>query len=267
MPTMLNRMCPHFHSFLIGCCVQFEFWELPIPVSDTRNLVACSSQSTVRYTFGSIVESQPLADPGQHNMDYCPLTVGVSHTGSRTPLILKGTHFSLTLVSTSNGCQAVLSGGFTHRGGNITWSGHVKMTSLNVLKLLQMLQGKGVQAVTRSYYRNAACVILLFDLTSHKTFESIQNWHQEVTQRAQPHPLLLFLLLGTKSDIREQRSVPREDAQDLADSISAPYLETSARTGSNVSAALSLLCRELLKATRQEKPAPLEHSCVGCSKL
>ncbi|XP_069612810.1 ras-related protein Rab-42 [Ranitomeya imitator] len=120
------------------------------------------------------------------------------------------------------------------------------------------------RAVTRSYYRNAACVILLFDLTSHKTFESIQNWHEEVTQRAQPHPLL-FLLLGTKSDIREQRSVPREDAQDLADSISAPYLETSARTGSNVSAALSLLCRELLKATRQEKPAPLEHSCVGCS--
>ncbi|XP_071993095.1 ras-related protein Rab-42 [Engystomops pustulosus] len=116
------------------------------------------------------------------------------------------------------------------------------------------------RAVTRSYYRNAACVILLYDLTEHKTFESIQNWHQEVTERAQPQPLL-FLLLGTKSDISGKRSVSREEAQSLADSIKAPYLETSARTGSNVSAALSLLCRELLTAVRQEKQELEEHNC------
>ncbi|XP_069827728.1 ras-related protein Rab-39B-like [Dendropsophus ebraccatus] len=121
------------------------------------------------------------------------------------------------------------------------------------------------RAVTRSYYRNAACVILLFDLTGRKTFDSIQNWYQEVTERAQPPPLL-FLLLGTKSDMRGQRSVPREEAQSLADSMKAPYLETSARTGSNVSAALSLLSRELLRAARQEKQAPMEHSCGGCSE-
>ncbi|XP_056413345.1 ras-related protein Rab-42 [Hyla sarda] len=120
------------------------------------------------------------------------------------------------------------------------------------------------RAVTRSYYRNAACVILLFDLTEHKTFDSIQNWYQEVAERAQPPPLL-FLLLGTKSDMRGQRSVPREEAQTLADSIRAPYLETSARTGSNVSSALSLLCRELLRAARQDKQAAMEQSCGGCS--
>ncbi|XP_044143950.1 ras-related protein Rab-42 [Bufo gargarizans] len=116
------------------------------------------------------------------------------------------------------------------------------------------------RAVTRSYYRNAACVILLFDLTAHKTFESIKNWHMEVTDRAQPQPLL-FLLLGTKSDMHEQRNVSQEEAQSLAHSIRAPYLETSARTGSNVSAALSLLCRELLGAVRQEKQAAEEHGC------
>ncbi|KAM3936457.1 ras-related protein Rab-39B-like [Leptodactylus fuscus] len=120
------------------------------------------------------------------------------------------------------------------------------------------------RAVTRSYYRNAACVILLFDLTAHKTFESVQNWYQEVTERAQPYPLL-FLLLGTKSDMRGQRSVPREEAQSLADSLRAPYLETSARTGSNVSAALSLLCRELLRAARQEKQAADLYSYGGCT--
>lgn len=120
------------------------------------------------------------------------------------------------------------------------------------------------RAVTRSYYRNAACVILLFDLTAHKTFENIHNWYQEVTERAQPNPLV-FLLLGTKSDLRDLREVTREEAQNMANSINAPYLETSARTGSNVSAALSLICRELLQAAREEKHTTMERSIVGCS--
>ncbi|XP_068121585.1 ras-related protein Rab-39B-like [Hyperolius riggenbachi] len=110
------------------------------------------------------------------------------------------------------------------------------------------------RAVTRSYYRNAACVVLLFDLTARKSFESIQNWYQEVMERTQPHPLLIFLL-GTKSDLQDHRDVTREEAQNLANTLKAPYLETSARTGSNVSAALSLLCRELLRVSKEEGPA------------
>ncbi|XP_063309818.1 ras-related protein Rab-42 [Pelobates fuscus] len=118
------------------------------------------------------------------------------------------------------------------------------------------------RAVTRSYYRNAAGVILLFDLTARSSFESIMEWYQEVIDRTRPHPLL-FLLLGAKSDLREQRVINREDGQRLADNLRAPYLETSARTGSNVSAALSLLCRELLKAAREERPQ-MEHWSGEC---
>ncbi|XP_053311903.1 ras-related protein Rab-39B-like [Spea bombifrons] len=108
------------------------------------------------------------------------------------------------------------------------------------------------RAVTRSYYRNASAVILLFDLTARPSFDNILNWYQEVIERTRPEPLI-YLLLGTKSDLRAQRTVTREEGQTLADTLKAPYLETSARTGSNITAALSLLCRELLKMARQEK--------------
>ncbi|KAG8451231.1 hypothetical protein GDO86_003463 [Hymenochirus boettgeri] len=118
------------------------------------------------------------------------------------------------------------------------------------------------RAVTRSYYRNAAGVILLFDLTNRQSFDNINEWHKEVTERTQGKPLT-FLLLGAKNDLTEQRKVSREEAQRTADNLGAPYLETSARTGSNVSAALSLVCRELLKAARAERKAPPE----TCSEI
>uniref|UniRef100_A0A8C5LXE4 Uncharacterized protein n=1 Tax=Leptobrachium leishanense TaxID=445787 RepID=A0A8C5LXE4_9ANUR len=109
------------------------------------------------------------------------------------------------------------------------------------------------RAVTRSYYRNAAGVILLFDLTARSSFENIFEWYQEVIDRTRPVPLL-FLVLGTKNDLQDHRLVTREEGQRLADDLKSPYLETSARTGSNISAALSLLCRELLKAARDDRP-------------
>lgn len=88
------------------------------------------------------------------------------------------------------------------------------------------------------------------------------EWYQEVTDRTRPLPLL-FLVLGTKNDLQDHRLVTRAEGQRLADDLKSPYLETSARTGSNISAALSLLCRELLKAAQEEQPDMEKRSSEG----
>lgn len=43
------------------------------------------------------------------------------------------------------------------------------------------------------------------------------------------------MLIGNKNDLIERRAVRREKAQEYANSHGLPYLETSARSGSNVS--------------------------------
>ncbi|OCT94407.1 ras-related protein Rab-39B [Xenopus laevis] len=117
------------------------------------------------------------------------------------------------------------------------------------------------RAVTRSYYRNAAGVLLLFDLSTRQSFDNVTEWHKEVTERTQAKPMV-FMLLGAKNDLKQKRTVSQEEAQRLAENLGAPYLETSARTGSNVSAALSLLCRELLRAARSQTQASAD-DCGG----
>ncbi|NXA28922.1 RB39A protein, partial [Ibidorhyncha struthersii] len=66
------------------------------------------------------------------------------------------------------------------------------------------------RSVTRSYYRNSAGGMLLFDITNRASFESIRQWHREVTDTVQPFRII-FLLVGHKSDLAGQRRGGREE--------------------------------------------------------
>nr|XP_033809701.1 ras-related protein Rab-39B-like [Geotrypetes seraphini] len=103
------------------------------------------------------------------------------------------------------------------------------------------------RSVTRSYYRNSAGVLLMFDLTNRKSFESILLWYREVTEWVQPVKMT-FLLVGHKSDLEAQRQVPREEAETFAATLGMSYVETSAKNNSNVVAAFQLLTQQIYQA-------------------
>uniref|UniRef100_A0A493T580 RAB42, member RAS oncogene family n=1 Tax=Anas platyrhynchos platyrhynchos TaxID=8840 RepID=A0A493T580_ANAPP len=96
------------------------------------------------------------------------------------------------------------------------------------------------RSVTRSYYRNSAGGMLLFDLTNRASFESVRRWHREVTDTVQPFRVV-FLLVGHKSDLAAERRVGRREAERLAASLGAQYVETSAKDASNVAQAFQML--------------------------
>ncbi|XP_009095778.1 ras-related protein Rab-39B-like [Serinus canaria] len=103
------------------------------------------------------------------------------------------------------------------------------------------------RSVTRSYYRNSAGGMLLFDITNRTSFESIRQWHQEVTDTIQPFRMV-FLLVGHKSDLAEQRQVGQREAEKLAASLGVQYVETSAKDASNVVQAFRMLTVAIYQA-------------------
>ncbi|XP_069479078.1 ras-related protein Rab-39B-like [Ambystoma mexicanum] len=113
------------------------------------------------------------------------------------------------------------------------------------------------RSVTRSYYRNSAGGLLMFDLTNRKSFESILEWHREVNERVQPFSPI-FVLVGHKSDLVAERQVQQEEAEKLASSLGLKYLETSAKTNSNVEAAFELLTGEIYQAVQNGQMVPQE---------
>ncbi|XP_054855521.1 ras-related protein Rab-42 [Eublepharis macularius] len=113
------------------------------------------------------------------------------------------------------------------------------------------------RSVTRSYYRNSAGGVLMFDLTNRASFESIRKWHQEVMETIKPYHMV-FVLVGHKSDLEAERKVGRKEAEKLASSLEAKYIETSAKTSQNVEEAFQILTSEIYEALKSGKMRPNE---------
>jgi small GTP-binding protein len=71
------------------------------------------------------------------------------------------------------------------------------------------------RSITASYYRSAHGVLLVFDLTCSQSFSNIKNWLQEVELYADPQ--VRCLLIGNKQDLAEQRQVSYKEVADFVD--------------------------------------------------
>ncbi|XP_046887900.1 ras-related protein Rab-25-like isoform X2 [Hypomesus transpacificus] len=93
------------------------------------------------------------------------------------------------------------------------------------------------RAITSAYYRGAVGALLVYDVTKHLTYETAERWLKELYDHADPH--IVVMLVGNKSDLASERSVPTEEAKDFAEKKGLLFLETSALESTNVEAAFN----------------------------
>jgi len=109
------------------------------------------------------------------------------------------------------------------------------------------------RTITSSYYRGAHGVILMYDVLDKVSFENVKRWVSEIDRYAgEDTPKFL---VGTKIDDSNRQVSPAE-GQDLADSLSIPWTEVSAKANTNVTGLFELVARALLKKTADETAPP-----------
>jgi len=105
------------------------------------------------------------------------------------------------------------------------------------------------RSVTKTYFRRADGVMLLYDVTSDRSFCSVRHWVQcidDVSEKRIP-----IILCGNKVDQRAvsqadgRRCVGAEEGEKMARENSAIFMETSSKDGSNILDSLVLLAREM----------------------
>ncbi|KAL7089902.1 hypothetical protein ACP275_12G005800 [Erythranthe tilingii] len=98
------------------------------------------------------------------------------------------------------------------------------------------------QSLGVAFYRGADCCILVYDVNVLKSFETIQNWHQDFLKQVNPSnpEKFPFVLIGNKVDVDggNSRVVDKTRAENWCKSKGdIPYFETSAKEDYNVDAA------------------------------
>lgn len=97
-----------------------------------------------------------------------------------------------------------------------------------------------------SYIRNSTVAILVYDITMRSSFENLQKWHQTVITTSNP----FCIVVGNKCDLEEERQISIDEGQKFAHQIKADFIETSARTPTNI--------QELFKKVASAPTAPDE---------
>lgn len=109
--------------------------------------------------------------------------------------------------------------------------------------------------INRMYYRDVHAVLFIFDLTSARSFESIDFYWKDFDEFAGSKGAQVYrVLVGNKCDIGAQE-VTTEQAQGWARSHGVVYVSTSAKTGVNISQLFDTLLASVM-AGATEDPAP-----------
>ena len=96
-----------------------------------------------------------------------------------------------------------------------------------------------------SYYRVAAGIAIVYDITDPESFFNINSWLIEVEKNASKN--VYKILIGNKCDLDEKRKVTFEQGKEFADTHGMKFFETSAKNAHNVEESFITMTREIIK--------------------
>ena len=92
-------------------------------------------------------------------------------------------------------------------------------------------------------------ILLVYDITSEKSFDSIRNWIRNIEEHASAD--VERMLIGNKCDMNDKRQVSKERGEKLAIEYGMKFMETSAKQNENIENAFFTLARDIKAKTEK----------------
>lgn len=125
----------------------------------------------------------------------------------------------------------------------------------NQLYLVEIQDTAGQEALHilhQDYIRHSDGFIIVYAINDDpgdgNSFKHVEKYHNEIlAYRDDDVPVAIA---ANKSDLEDQRTVTREDGRDLAERLNASFVETSAKTNTNVEKVFEDICRDVIRRRR-----------------
>ncbi|MFX0059177.1 MAG: Rab family GTPase [Candidatus Hodarchaeota archaeon] len=114
------------------------------------------------------------------------------------------------------------------------------------------------ETIRRQFYEGANAFILVFDISSPKSFANVSNWYNDINNYFSEKIKIKGYLAGNKVDLVSKRIVSQLDGIRLARALNLEYFEISALTGEKIKEFFNqvskvLIDKELEKHTTEKK--------------
>ncbi|MFW9948469.1 MAG: Rab family GTPase, partial [Candidatus Odinarchaeota archaeon] len=103
------------------------------------------------------------------------------------------------------------------------------------------------QTMRKHFYQGINGIILIYDLTNPKSFESISGWYKDIKNHLSDKTSIVGYIFGNKLDLANERKVKNSTAKKLAEALNLKYIEISALTGQNVENAFFDMAKKLIE--------------------
>ncbi|MFX1387603.1 MAG: Rab family GTPase [Promethearchaeota archaeon] len=99
------------------------------------------------------------------------------------------------------------------------------------------------KSLRQLYLEGANGALLVYDMTSKKSFEKLDEWVQSFIEARNDAPIIL---IGNKSDLKKQIKISESESINYANANNMEIIITSAKTGQNVEQAFVQLAKRTL---------------------
>ena len=121
------------------------------------------------------------------------------------------------------------------------------------------------RTITSSYYRGAQGVMIVYDVTSDRSFSNVKQWLSEIHRFAGEN--IEKVLVGNKSDQTSRKEVDYDTGKRFAEDLGIMFTETSAKNGNNIKQLFLSLASQILKnkqnTLNDKKPQILDSFIVS----
>ena len=100
------------------------------------------------------------------------------------------------------------------------------------------------RSITKQYYKDAQGILLVFDLTSKKSFLELEYWIEEINSVIKLNSIYAntnntycntsIILIGNKRDLIKEREISYLEASNFAKKHNIEYIEVSAKESTNI---------------------------------
>ena len=101
-------------------------------------------------------------------------------------------------------------------------------------------------SISPIYFRGAQFALLVFDVTNQQSYDNVKYWYDQLKLRSGVNTSAY--LVANKCDLKNERIVAKEVAEQFAAELKVKYIELSAKTGHGFAELLELIADDYINS-------------------